>query len=104
MPAHALARAAAGGGAGPGSGSGLGSGSGSLPGPVLFEPGLTDMGYADPTRSTIQIRTAPRNGCQPTAADGWAVAAVEMNCYNGSDRTVATVRLGSDNFTPPRAL
>ena len=45
-------------------------------------------------------RTAPRNGCQPTAADGWAVAAVEMNHCNGSDRTVATVRFGP--FYPSR--
>ena len=36
MPAHT--RAAAGGGGRPGSGS--------LPGPVLFEPGLTGMGYS----------------------------------------------------------
>ena len=41
MPAHA--RRAAG---WPGSGSGLGAGSGSLPGLVLFELGLTGMGYA----------------------------------------------------------
>ena len=59
-----------------------------IPGPVLFEPGLTGMS----------------NGYQPTAVDSWAVAAVETNRYNGSDRTVATVRLGSDPFTPPGAL
>ena len=40
MPAHESA--AAGGGVGPGSGPG----SGSLPGPVLFEPGLTGIGYS----------------------------------------------------------
>jgi len=28
-------------------GPGSGSGSGSLPGPVLFEPGLTGMGYRE---------------------------------------------------------
>ena len=40
------ARAAAGGGGGrPAPVPGLGSGSGSLPGLVLFEPGLTGMGY-----------------------------------------------------------
>ena len=55
-----------------------GLGSGSLPGLVLFEPGLTGMGYADHTRSAIRIRTQ-RNGCQQTAADSWAVAAVETN-------------------------
>ena len=32
---------------------------------------------ADHTRSVIRIRTAPHNGCQPTAADSWAVAAIE---------------------------
>ena len=67
MPAHARAAAGGGGGGGrpvPGSGSGPSSGSGSLPGPVLFEPGLTGMGYADHTRSAIRIRTAQRNGCQ----------------------------------------
>ena len=55
------ARAGAGAGAGPGSGSGpgLGSGSGSLPGLVLFELGLTGMGYAKHTRPAIRIRTAP---------------------------------------------
>ena len=44
-------------------GSGLGAGAGSLPGSVLFEPGLTGMGYAEHTRSAIRVRTAPRNGC-----------------------------------------
>ena len=68
-----------------------GPGRGALPDPVLFEPGLTGMGYADPTRSAIRFRTAPRNGCQPTAADGWEVAAVETSRCNGSDRAVATV-------------
>ena len=76
--------------------------SGSLPGPVLFELGLMGMGYAEHTRSAIRIRTAPR--CQPTAADNWAVAAVETNRCNGSDRTVATVLLGSDQITPPGPL
>ena len=110
MPAHAsaplLAAVAASrrAGASAGAGAGLGLDSGSLPGPVLFEPGLTGMGYAEHTRSAIWIRTAPRNGCQPTAASGWAVAAVEMNHCNGSDQTVATVRLGSDQNTPPGVL
>ena len=40
-----------------GRGRGPGSGSGSLPSPVLFEPGLTGMGYSDRTRSAIRIRT-----------------------------------------------
>ena len=71
---------------------------------VLFEPGLTCMGHADHTRSAIRIRTAQRNSCQPTTVDSWAVAAVEMNRCNGSDRTVATVRSVSDIFTPPGAL
>ena len=58
MPAHARAGGSgrpAGAGAEPGSGSG----SGSLPGLVLFEPGLTGIGYAEHTRSAIRIRTAP---------------------------------------------
>ena len=65
MPAHTHARGSAGAGSGPGSGPGpsLGLGSGSLPGLVLFESGLTGMGYAEHTRSAIRIRTAPRNGC-----------------------------------------
>ena len=64
MPAHARAAAGCDGGdrpadagAGPGSGSGpgpgLGLGAGSLPGLVLFEPGLTGMGYAEHTRSVF---------------------------------------------------
>ena len=81
-------RAGAGAGAGPGSdsgsgsaaaGAGRGSGSGSLPGLVLFESGLTGMGYAKHTRSAIQIRIAP-------------VATVGSNHCNGSDRAVATFR------------
>ena len=57
MPAHARARrrwrrrpASV-----PVPGSGSGQGKGSLPGPILFEPGLSGMGYADPTRSAIRI-------------------------------------------------
>ena len=60
MPAHA--RAATGGGgraAGAGAGAGPGSGSGSLPGLVLFESGITGMGYVKHTRSAIRIRTGP---------------------------------------------
>ena len=75
MPAHAHAP--------PLAALGSGSSSGALPDPVLFEPDLTGMGYADPTRSAIRIRTAPRNGCQPTAADGWTVATVKTNRCNG---------------------
>ena len=41
---HMRARAAGGGRPVPGPGPGLGLGSGSLPGSVLFEPGLTGMG------------------------------------------------------------
>ena len=48
------ARAAAGGGRPePVPGSGLGPGSGSLPGLILFESGLTGMGYTKHTRSAI---------------------------------------------------
>ena len=70
-----------------------GPGSGSLPGLVLFEPGLTGMGYAEHTRSAIWIRTArPTAVCKPSRQlGGWTVAAVEPNRCNGSDRTVATV-------------
>ena len=87
MPAHAYARAAA------GAGAGAGVGSGSLLGLVLFEPGLTGMGYAEHTRSAIRIRTAPPTAvCKPSRQlGGWTVAAVETNRCNGSNRTVATV-------------
>ena len=79
-----------------------GSGSGSLPGPVLFERGLTSMGYAKHTHSAIRIRTAPPAAVGPV---GWpTVAVVGSNRCNGSDRTVATVWLGSDQNTPPGAL
>ena len=54
------------------------SGSGSLPGPVLFESGLTGMGYAEHARSAIRIQTAQRNCCQHTAANSWAVVAVAV--------------------------
>jgi len=49
--------AGAGADAGPGSGPGPGPGLGpdSLPGLVLFELGLTGMGYAEHTRSAIRI-------------------------------------------------
>ena len=79
----------------PGACSGPGPGSGSLPGLVLFEPGLTGMGYAEHTRSAIRIRTAmPTAVCKPSRQlGGWTVAAVETNRCNSSDRTVATVRL-----------
>ena len=72
MPAHAgmRARAAAGGGRPvPGSGSGLGLGPGlglglgSLPGLVLFEPGVAGMGYSAtrsaPARQRVSARTDP---------------------------------------------
>ena len=52
-----------------------GTGSGSLPGLVLFEPGLTGMGYGVPA---IRIRTAP-----PT---------VVCKRLRRLKRTVATVR------------
>ena len=64
MPAHT--RAAAGSGGRP-AGAGAGAGPGSLPGPVLFEPGLTGMGCAEHTRSAIRIRTAPPTAfCKPS--------------------------------------
>ena len=52
----------------------LGSGSGSLPGPVLFEPGLTGMGY----RVSYPLRHPDpnpnqHNGCQQTVANSWVV-------------------------------
>ena len=54
---------------------GSGSGSGSLPGLVLFEPGLTGMGYRGlyPLRY-LDPNPNQRNGCQQTAANSWAVA------------------------------
>ena len=63
MPAHARASPLA--ASVPGSGSGPGVGS--LPGLVLFEPGLTDMGCAEYTRSAIRIRTALLTAvCKPS--------------------------------------
>ena len=55
--------------------AGAGSGSGSLPGPVLFEPGITGMGYRGsyPLRHP-DLNPNQRNGCQKTAANSWAVA------------------------------
>ena len=93
MPAHAHARAAAAGGGGCRPGPSPGPGASALPGLVLFEPGLTGMGYAEHTRSAIRIRTAPLTAvCKPSRQlGGWTIAAVEPNCCNGSDRTVATV-------------
>ena len=46
-------------------------------------------------------RAAAGEGCQPTTADSWAVAAIETNHCNGSDRTVATVEFG--HFYPSRS-
>ena len=73
----------------PGTGTGSGSGSGSLPGPVLFEPGLMGMGYSgsyplrypDPNRlSATADRKPPRtvgrflfetNRCNRSVGFGW---------------------------------
>ena len=108
MLAHARARRRwrrpAGAGAGPGAGSGLGS----LPGLVLFEPGVAGMGYSaartKPAPLRYPIRSSPpANGClrtdpnrPPTAVGkpsvrlgGWTV--VQLNGCDGSVRTVATV-------------
>ena len=72
MPYHACARrrrrpagARPGSGPGPGLGLGLSSGSGSLPSLVLFELGLTGMGYAKHPRSAIRIRTTPPTAVGP---------------------------------------
>ena len=85
MPAHVHAHAAAGGGGWPGPGLGLGSGS--LPGPVLFEPGLTSMGHVDHTRSASGSEPPSATAvCKPSRQlGGWTVAVVEMNRCNGSD-------------------
>ena len=118
MPAHARApplAAAAAAGSGSGSGSGLGLGSGSLPGLVLFELGLTGMGYVKHTRSAIRIRTAPpidplryldpnrsANSCRGSwtanGCDGWVepLQRFRPNRCNYS--------LGSDLLAPPGAL
>ena len=64
-------------------------GSGSLPGLVLFELGLTDMGYAKHTRSAIWIRTAPPTAIaavgRPTVA---VVGSNRCNYSLGSSSTV----------------
>ena len=46
-------------------------GSGSLPGLVLFEPGLTGMGYADHTRSAIRCWCRGRAGPGLSAGAGF---------------------------------
>ena len=107
MPAHA--RAAAGGGGRPVPGSGLGSGSGSLPGLVLFESGLTGMGYAKHTRSTIWIRTGP-----PTDLPRYPDPNCSSWTANSCDCWVEPLQrfrpnrcnfsLGSDPLAPPGAL
>ena len=94
------ARAAAAAAAGRGAGAEPSSGSGSLPGPVLFELGLTGMGYHGLYR--IQTRINAMAVSKPSRTVGRLLS--EMNGCNGSDRTVATVRLGTDHFTPPGAL
>ena len=76
------------------------SGSGSLPGPVLFEPGLTGMGY--PLRHPDPNRISETADRKPPRTVGRFLS--ETNHCNGSDRTVATVRSGSDDFIPPGAL
>ena len=88
-----------------GAGAGPGSGSGSLPGPVLFEPGLTGMGY----RGSYPLRHPDPNRPPSAMAVSKPLRTVgrllsETNRCNGSDRTVATVRLDSDHYTPPGAL
>ena len=66
-----------------------------LPGLVLFESGLTGMGYAKHTRSAIQIRTGPPTD-PPRYPDldsqQLRLATVESNHCNVTDRTVATFR------------
>ena len=73
MLAHACARAraaagggrpagaGAGSGAGSGPGPGLGLGLGSLPGLVLFEPGVAGMGYSATRTKPDPLQ--PANGC-----------------------------------------
>ena len=82
-------------GSGSGPGLGLGLGSGSLPGLVLFEPGLTGMGYAD-IPAPLSGSEPPRQRLSVNCRGSWAVGRLK--------RTVATVRLDSDQNTPPRAL
>ena len=120
--ARTCARAAASGGGGrpvlvpvPVPGLGLGLGSGSLPGLVLFKLGLTGMGYAKHTHSTIRIRTVPstdplccqdpnrstngrRTSWAANGCDGWVepLQRFRLNCCN--------YLLGSDLLAPPGAL
>ena len=71
---HMRARAAAG-GAGAGPGSGLALGSGSLPGPVLFEPGLMGIGYSGshPLRHPDPNRISATTD-RKTVANSWVVS------------------------------
>ena len=120
MLARATAGGAGAGAGGPGSDPGLGLGSGSLPGLVLFELGLTGMGYAEHTRSAIQIRTAPpmdplrypdpnrpAKGCRGS----WTANSWTANSCDGWVEPLQRFRpnrcnysLGSDLLAPPGAL
>ena len=107
----------------PGLGSGpvliSGSGSGSLPGLVLFESGLTGMGYAKHTRSAIQIRTGPptdpprypdpnRSSWTTNSCDCSNWTANSCNCWVEPLQRFRPNRcnlsLGSDPLAPPGAL
>ena len=68
---HAYARAPA---------PGPGPGSGALPGPVLFEPGLTGMDYCGSYPLRHPDPNPKRNGSQQTAANSWAVAVQNEPC------------------------
>ena len=95
-----------------GLGSGSGPSSGSLPGLVLFELGLTGMGYAEHTRSAIRIRTAPPtdplSGFEPLRQ--WLLQQLDGQRLRWLGRTVATVQteplqlfVGFGPFGPSRS-
>jgi len=72
--------------------AGAGPGSGSLPSPILFEQGLTGMGYSE-TCSAIRIQnTATADRKPPRTVTTVERFLSEMNRCNSSDQTVATVR------------
>ena len=86
MPAHARAPPL---GAAAGLGFGSGSGSGSLPGLLLFESGLTGIGYAKHTRS-------PLSGSEPLQLDNQQLRLLQLDSQQlrllQLGRTIATVQ------------
>ena len=115
MSAHAHARAAASGDDGPAPVPGRPRvrvrGSGSLPGLVLFELGLTGMGYAEHTRSAIQIRTRSAIRIRTAPLTAVCKPSRRLDGCDGSTEQLQRFRpnrcncwMGSDQTAPPGAL